>query len=531
MAGAHERGEHMRIVLAIIAAYLLHGTTFAKADPSLEEGWPMYGRNLSHTFSNPQSKITPSNVSSLIPAWTFLTGDAVTASPAIVDGVVYVGSWDGFFYAIDAASGQLKWKIQLDCQPAVIPLPQVCGGSGPGPDPRRFNTPGGIVTASAAVVGDRIYFGGGRTLYSVATEDGRIIWKHVICGNPEEANCTSDQNDPLQILSSPAISGGRIFVGVATGGVTFGIPYRGGFLAFDAQTGEQIWRFEVDPLLDAQGNIIGVQNRGCGDVWSSPAIDSEQHLVFFGTADCEEQPLPPYHEAVIALDLDTGGLRWVFRPRETDPYKCDFDFGASPNLIDTDNQQAVGIGQKDGTYYLLSRETGQKIWSTRVVFGGGEGGFFGGAAFDGRRIFSATAFGDGNVQTQTGLCDPGFSDPANPNIVDTYIQDPSMHSFLAKSGAVLNEQPNNQSVGATTLADRVVFSGFIGQSESDLPAVKAYRSSTLGLLKVIPINVNGFPAMVDSSVVPVGQAIFFGSGNYFDGTGGGVNAYVLPSPQ
>ena len=67
-------------------------------------------------------------------------------------------------------------------------------------------------------------------------------------------------------------------------------------------------------------------------------------------------------------------------PRETDPYKCDFDFGALPNLIETDNQQAVGIGQKDGTYYLLNCATGQKIWSTRVVFGGGEGGFFGGAA-------------------------------------------------------------------------------------------------------------------------------------------------------
>jgi polyvinyl alcohol dehydrogenase (cytochrome) len=399
----------MRILLAIIAACSLFSAISARAAPWPDDSWPMYGRNLSHTFSNPHSQINSSNVSSLTPAWTFPTGDAVTASPAVVDGVVYVGSWDGYFYAIDAASGQLKWKIQLDCQSAVVPLPQVCGGSGPGPDPNRFQTPGGIVTASAAVVDDRVYFGGGRTLYSVAAEDGRIIWKHVICGNPEEQGCTSDRNDPLQILSSPAVSDDKIVVG---------IPYRGGFLAFDTQTGEQLWRFEVDPLLDSQKHIIGVQNRGCGNVWSSPAVDSEQHLVFFGTADCEEQPLPPYHGSVIALDLDTGSLRWVFRPRETDPHKCDFDFGASPNLIKAGSQQAVGIGGKDGTYYLLSRAIGQKLWSTRVVFGGGGGGFFGGAAFDGTRIYSATAFGDGNVQTQTGLCDPGYSDLCeSPNVI------------------------------------------------------------------------------------------------------------------
>jgi outer membrane protein assembly factor BamB len=330
----------------------------------------------------------------------------------------------------------------------------------------------------------------------------------------------------LQILSSPAVDDGKIFVGVAVGGVNFGIPYRGGFLAFDEQTGAQVWRFEVDVQAATTG-----QNRGCGDVWSSPAVDTKLGLVFFGTADCEEQPLPPYHESVLALDVQTGALRWVYRPRETDPNKCDFDFGASPNLIDANGREAIGIGGKDGTYYLLERLTGAKIWSTRVVFGGGDGGFFGAAAFDGKRIFSATAFGDGNVQTQTGLCDPTYSDPTNPNIVDTYIQDPSMHALSVVTGQILHEQTNNQNFGATTLARGVVFSGFIGQSETDLPAVKAYRASNLAPLLVIESEVNDAPGMVNSAVVPVGPEIYFGSGNYFDGTGGGVHAYVLPNAQ
>ena len=125
------------------------------------------------------------------------------------------------------------------------------GNSSPLPDA------GSIITSSAAIVDGRVYFGGGRTLYSLAADDGHLLWKHVICGNPERSAriVTSDQNDPLQILSSPAVFAGTIYVGVTTGGVDFGIPYRGGFLAFDTETGEQRWRFEVDPEAGAKYNF------------------------------------------------------------------------------------------------------------------------------------------------------------------------------------------------------------------------------------------------------------------------------------
>ena len=160
------------------------------------------------------------------------------------------------------------------------------------------------------------------------------------------------------------------------------------------------------------------------------------------------------------------------------------------------------------------------------MFGGGFGGFFGGAAVDGRRIFSATAFGDGNFLTQSGLCDPGYRDPENPNVVDTFTQDPSLHALALTDGRVLNEQNNNQSLGATSVGDHVVFSGFIGLSETNLPAVNAY-SSRLAPLAVLSSDVSGRPGMVNSTVIPVGRMLFFGSGNYFDGTGSGVHAYVL----
>jgi len=210
----------------------------------------------------------------------------------------------------------------------------------------------------------------------------------------------------------------------------------------------------------------------------------------------------------------------------------DFDFGSAPNLMDVADERYVGIGGKDGTYYLLDRLTGRPRWATRVVFGGGVGGFFGGAAFDGQHIFSATAFGDGNVNTQTGLCDPGYHDPANPNVVDAFVQDPSMHAFNAATGSVVWEANNNQSFGPTTLAGRVIFSGFTGLAVSDLPAIKAYdaRDQVQGsrLLFSFPTQVEGRPGMVNSAIVPIGRMVFFGSGNFFDGSGSGIHALTLP---
>jgi hypothetical protein len=107
-----------------------------------------------------------------------------------------------------------------------------------------------------------------------------------------------------------------------------------------------------------------------------------------------------------------------------------------------------------------------------------------------------------------------------------------MHALDLLTGAVLWEAGNNQSFGATTLANQVVLSGFTGLSENDLPAVKAYTARTnisgSQLLAVFPSQVNGIPGMVNSAVVPVGKSVYFGSGTFIDGSGGGVHALRLP---
>ncbi len=496
-----------RVLASLILGFLLVSGALARG----EENWPMYGRDLRHTFSNRDSLINAGNVATLKPAWDFPTGDVVSASPSVADGVVYVGSWDGNFYALDARAGTPIWTFAIDCQNSVVPVPPRCLSPGQTP-PARFLSDGGLITSSAAIVHGVAYFAGGKTVYAVNANDGSLRWKRVICGNPDSPDCASDPNDPNRIFSSPAVFDGLIFIGHTVDGA---VGYRGGIEALEAASGKTRWHFEVDPSFDQAGNVIGGQNRGCGDVWSSAAVDVRHRLVFFGTADCNNEATPPYHNAVLALRADTGELVWAYRPIRPDD-ACDFDFGASANLIDGWDPY-VGIGGKDGTYYLLARLTedpqGQLIWSQNVVFGGDEGGFIGSTAFDGTQVFGATAIGDGHIVTGTGLCDP-----SNPR--DTVLQEPSMHAFDLFSPSPAWQATGNHSVAPTTVADGVVFSGLAGIEPF---AVNAYDAGSGALLASFPM-----PGSVDSGATPVGGMLFVGSGTTTDGSGSGVHALTLP---
>lgn len=504
----------IQLLIALGIGLLLIGGSRVQAQENwrvqAQENWPMYGRNLQHTFSNPNSQINPQNVPSLKLAWSFPTSDAISASPTVVDGVLYVGGWDGFFYALDTTrAGRQIWKFQVDCDNVIVPVPQQCLAPGQTPPPRFF-TQGGLITSTAAVINGHVYFAAGKTVYDLKAADGSLVWKHVICGNPDEPDCEQDLHDPTQIFSSPAVSGGLVFIGHTVNGVT---GYRGAIEALDAATGAQRWRFEVDPILDAQGNVIGGYNRGCGTVWSSAAVDPDSGLAFFGTGDCNNDPIPPYHELILALKAADGALVSVFRPSDV-LNGCDQDFGASPNLITTENGRLLGEGGKDGTYYLLSVPNLGLASLKKVVFGGSEGGFFG-ASIDGERIYAATAIGDGNIYTQTGLCDP--SNPA-----DTFLQDPSMYAFDLKDNRinVAWQGSQNYSVAPTSVGAGVVFSGLLGINR--FFGIDAYDTELGRLLVHLAM-----PGSVNSAATPIGKYLFVTAGTSTDGSGGGVFAFAL----
>src|SRR6202035_3290706 len=145
--------------------------------------WPSYGHDAQHTFHG-RTTLNQTRARRLRVAWTFPTADAVTAAPTVVGGTVYVGSWDGYFYAIALDTGQLRWKFQLDSQPAVKPVP--------GQSPRDVTSDGGLVTSSAwfepaaGLQPDLVIFAGGYTLYALDAQSGALVWKHAYTGLPEQ---------------------------------------------------------------------------------------------------------------------------------------------------------------------------------------------------------------------------------------------------------------------------------------------------------------------------------------------------------
>lgn len=195
----------LRVGLAVGATFLVAGLTgsaaLASGPSETVRGassavgptdWPSFGNGPEHDFVAPTS-ITAADVGTLHEAWFFPTGDAVTATPTIVNGVAYFGSWDTKFYAVALATGTLLWSYQLDSQTAVQPYP--------GENPRPIDSDGGLVTSSAwyepasSTHPDLVIFGGGFTLYALDADTGTLFWKHVYDGTPwkRRPSPTTDQ--------------------------------------------------------------------------------------------------------------------------------------------------------------------------------------------------------------------------------------------------------------------------------------------------------------------------------------------------
>ena len=479
-------------LVACLGAFGLTSAAPAGARPRVRSridawDWPTYGHDAQHTFHG-RTTLTARTASTLARAWFFPTGLAVTATPTVVAGTVYVGSWDGYFYAISLRTGKLRWKYQLAAQPAVSPQP---GG------PPDRGSDGGMVTSSAwfepgnGTHPDLVLFGGGYTLYALDAATGNLFWKHDYTGRPDLP--PDPVHDDARIFSSPVVVDGKVIVGLSVDG---GRGRRGYIVAADVQTGDPVWTRETD--VDASGTVL---NDGCGDVWSSGTVLPALGLVVFDVADCQGSKTGLLTEGVLALRIVDGTIAWLFQPPRRDD-GCDMDFGATANAGVNGRGVArfLGVGGKDGTYYSLVPATGAAKWSTNVVFGGSAGGFIATTAYDGRRVYGSTALGDVD-----GPCAPG--DPR-----DTKIQDPTVDVFAARTGKVVFQDSANASFGPTTVAHDLTF---------NCPALKTVlnvRRSTTGA-EVAQV---ALPAPCWSGVATVGDALVLGTGASFSSSGTGV---------
>jgi outer membrane protein assembly factor BamB len=233
--------------------------------------------------------------------WTFKTGGPIVSSPAIANGVVFIGSSDGGLYAIDQTTGKQKWKVTIT-------------------DP---------ISSSPAVANGMVYFiTYDGVFYAVTADTGDIKWRFATGGERRfEAKgihglTPSDQNiaDPMDLfLSSPAVLNRRVYFGSSDGHI----------YALNAETGVLVWSFETGDIVHA-----------------SPAVVN--NTVYVGSWD----------SYLYALDAETGLERWRFKSGEDPVIHNQVGFQSSPAVVDG----TVYVGCRDGHVYAVDAKTGKKNW-------------------------------------------------------------------------------------------------------------------------------------------------------------------------
>ncbi|HJR18283.1 MAG TPA: PQQ-binding-like beta-propeller repeat protein [Actinomycetota bacterium] len=511
-----------RIVSAVAALAL--ASSFGAGAESEACAWPMFGHDPGRTFAqSPEcSEVSRTNVATFLPVWAVPTADNISASPAVVDGVLYVGSWDGTFYAVDSETGEQLWTFAVDDSHEVA-FGRIVSTAAVGP----VDVPGEPVPVEAVI------FGGGGTLYALAP--GRtgptVLAKVNVDPRDQSLRDAQAANPPqIEIESSPVIGhfadGDRVFVGMDVHNRSD--VGRTGLLAFGLRPnpdGPEPYRFELLYKHDPETGLVrhsltegSGEGFGCGGVWSSPSLDASalggRGIVVYGTSNCDNPDESAAageigREAMIAIDATSGEELWRFQPRE--PNDLDDDFGSTPNMLPGG---AVGIGGKDGWYYARDLETGDGVWSTRAGQSGrlnsgfSVGGFIGVPAV-GRATDPISGAERDVIFGVTALPTP-FATPldAGGNPLDTsLLQDPgrlfSLHAIDAATGEILWRSPlAAPAYGHVSYANGVVFA-----SVTFGVRLQAFDAATGLPLWIMPTF--GAPS---SSPVLLGDMLFTGTG-------------------
>jgi polyvinyl alcohol dehydrogenase (cytochrome) len=468
----------IRLALVLVLA----GTVAARGAALAERSeWTQHGYDLSNTaYNSREAKIRASTVSRLTLKWRFPVNEGVPTTPAVVDGIVYFGTWEGIFYALEAATGREVWRFDAR---------QHVGRES------AWRERGIGIRSGISVSGGRVYFGDtGGYLTAADAKTGAVLWRKRLEDHPH-----------TRVFSAAKIFEGRLYIGVSSleeSAIRIdpdynGYTFRGSVVALDASSGREIWRFyTIARMPERIGTKEGgrpVYGPAGAAVWATPTLDPERRLVYVATGNAYSGPEEylEHAEAVIALEMDTGRKRWSYQalPGASDIYTNerlagddegpDYDFGQSPILFGgRHGNQFLAIGQKSGWMYLLNPENGRKVWESKVGSGGGLGGLEFGSATDGERLFVAIAACEGNVaaldartgrtlwQTWNGVggnhAPVVIAGPQNDLVVFVGDNRGVLRAYDGRTGRIIWQdrfEKGTSIQGGATVADGMVFVG------------------------------------------------------------------------
>lgn len=351
--------------------------------------WNGWGNDLSNArFQTAAAAgLTAQSVPRLTLKWAFGVPGVTSMSgqPTVFGGRVIVGTESGVVYALDAATGCIRWQFKAD---AAVRTAVVVGRL-PGPGPARYTG----------------YFGDLRAnVYGVDLDTGAKVWMVKV-----------EEHPIARITGAPTLHDGRLYVPVSSLEEGPGArpdyqccTFRGSVVALDAATGAQAWK--TFTIAEAP-KIVGKNAAGTplwkpagAAIWNAPTVDVTRRLLYVATGNSYTEPAVPTSDAVMALTLDTGAIRWVQQVTPDDAFvvgckpgndNCpddegpDFDFGNSPILRRlATGRSVIVIGQKSGVAYGLDPDNkGAVLWRYRAGQGSALGGIEWGSAADDRLMY------------------------------------------------------------------------------------------------------------------------------------------------
>lgn len=475
----------------------------------------MFGHDAARSFAQPDgcSTVTPLSAPTLHPKWYYPTADATSASPAIVDGHLFIGDWSGTFYsfATDPPPGPVtpEWTFTVTDTSSV-----------------GF---GRIVSSAAyTVVNDRklVLFGGGATLYALDATTGEEVASVCVDPRANVERCATP-GDQVEIESSPAIvteTDGSTSVVVGMDVHNAENVGRTGILKLSLSViGDEVqltplWKFDPEARATYGGaDLLTVgsgSGSGCAGVWGSPAVDVAKNLVFFGTASCsvsdDPGPADTTGEHMWAIALDSGRMSWTYGPHVGVLARYDDDFGGALNLLPGG---LVGGGSKDGWYYALKEEPDalgqpQLAWKTQV---GQPGHATDGFAVGG--ILSSPAVGKVNgedaVFAATAISTPNDQplssgpDTAVPSVTQDPARMFSLHAIRVSDGAILWRGPaSRQAYGPPTYVNGVIL----------VPSTFDFQLNAIDANTGLPLAARPLPGPPSSAPTPYGDSVYGGVG-------------------
>lgn len=310
--------------------------------------WLTYGRDLSaHRFS-PLAKVDASNVNGLSVVWKKTLGPPVSteSTPIVSNGTMYVTTGNATVWAVDAVTGATKWTYKYPLP--VASLARACCDT----DNR------GVTLTNGKVIFGTL----DAHLVALDAKTGKVQWNATVAPNTQAYSITSP---PLPVKNT-------VITGVGGGEY----PTRGFIAAYDVSNGKALWKRYTIPGPGELGyetwKVHGVAARGGGPTWLPGTYDPQRNTVYWGVGnpnpDWDSNSLKGsllYTSSVLALDADTGKIKWYYQFTPHDIW--DFDSVNEPVLVDVPiggkTVAALAHADRNGYLYVLDRETGKLIYT------------------------------------------------------------------------------------------------------------------------------------------------------------------------